>query len=301
MPNHMQVTLYEAGLRVTQALEAYPSPNPNDYDAALSDAFGMQTIHRLRCALDRLTQSTGAAAAIARHGRRVVHDVDAVVRRRIDFPHGEVHIHLNSLRSALCDWPTADDEASRNDARWFQLGMEIADGHGVPATTGHLTRYHEPSFEGYPTRYCERLRSVNRRPATWDWRNAAHVQQLLGELNEDCDDLFPEYESLRQEDWEVFPALPSCLWSWCALEVGLWRLRDRASQTTATASTRRRPGQRPSPVVRERNRLIRQARSDNPALNVRELVLLLQSQHGNDVFTLDIVRHVVQPRPSRRP
>ncbi len=116
MPSQTQVTLYEVGLRFMQALQAYPSPNPNDFNATLSDAFRKQTIYRLRSALDRLRQSTGTPAVIGRRSRQIVRDVYTALHPRNTVPYGEVHTHLGSLRSALCDWPTGD-EASRDDER----------------------------------------------------------------------------------------------------------------------------------------------------------------------------------------
>jgi hypothetical protein len=281
-----------------QALDAYP--NPSNDDGTLSDAFRKATIHRLNGALERLARSDGTAAIIGRRGLQIVRDAYAVLHSRIDFPYGEVHTHLDSVRSALCDWSATDDAASRDDERWLQLGLEIADGYGEPASDGQLTRCDEPSIKGRPALFPDHLKSANPRPATWEWKSLSRVQHLLGEVAEAIGNLFPSYDSLTPKDRAVFPSLPGSLWSWCALEVGLRRLRDRANQTTAAASPRRKRGRQPNPKLRERNRLILQAHHNNPTLGNKGLALLLCSQHSNYHFSTEIVRHVVRPHPDSR-
>lgn len=280
MPSQIQVALYEVGLRIRQALEAYPAPDSDD--ASLSDAFRKGTIHRLAAALERLESDEGAVAAIGQQGLQIVREVYAVLRTRSESRYGEVNVHLASLRDMLHTRFRITGPLSKDDSSWLQLGLEIADGRG------------EERSEGRPTIRDHRLEFVGPRPATWFWRNPTRVQRLLGGLGEDGDNLLPASDSLAQEDWDRFPGLPACMWNWCSLEKGLLRLRGRAEQAAADAPRPRRRGRRRDPTRPHRDQLIRAARRAYPDLTHRELAGHLGTQYPDLRFTKNIVRNALR-------
>lgn len=134
MPTQIQVTLYELGLRVMQALDAYP--DFRNYDTPLNEAFRQATLHRLSSVFERLTLAGGVAANIAQRGRQILHDANEALCTQTENRYREVAVHLRALHDVLHEDIGNIYRFSTDDGRWFLLGLEIADGSGTERTEG---------------------------------------------------------------------------------------------------------------------------------------------------------------------
>jgi len=232
MPSDRSLCLYEVGVRISQALIAFP-PNETIYcENPMSLAFRFVVMDRLRRDVQRL-QNLGLRPTLITNAdfENLIEIWPTISSRDSEFIEIEVPVLLHGWSDSLCSRVTSNEQLSQTERDWFQLGRTIVKGSGSPESD-------VPPRHGQP--------GWTRRSATWDWEDEDLRRELINRLDDVSPDvLFCEYSQLTDIDREGLPGLPDCYWGWWAIEAGIQQIRSqimlfavRISERTAIVTLR---------------------------------------------------------------
>ncbi len=218
MPTLNEISSYELGIRLTQALILLSADGcgPNtEIEAALMrlQSSAARASERLREDSDRL--ALVAKSCLDRWDLVFIRDRDEMVCE-------ELKKRLLAARQYNMDFL---DQCHPGLSPWFRLGLVIADGSDESWSDGtpQIVQGYFPDGTNEPNRpRCGTLEFKNPVPPNWEWRHARLITELIAQLGQSDAALFPAQSVLNGRECQYFAGLTfKHFWGWHAIELGL--------------------------------------------------------------------------------
>lgn len=218
-----ELLAYETGIRLAQAVtllstgEQFPD---SEIEAALLrlESSSSRSCEQLRMAQPRLAQISKDC-------------VDRWISRQVFEGAEALHAEFqHRLNAASRNHITFLEECDPPLSKWFRLGTAIAQGGDETWSDGQpqIVPRHYP--EDIPHEHRLPYRTVdfiNPVPPHWEWQDSHLVSELINDLEQSQDRLFPARRALEEGECDHFSGLPfRHFWGWNAIEMGLISLAE---------------------------------------------------------------------------
>jgi len=227
MPTRTQISIYELGIRLSQALELFSEREMLEDEL---DPLRLSVVTKFGAAFEVLKSDASAPESVvesvglhlqetlrlweARYeGQLLIEPLFVAIRSHLSNSRQLLESNFN-----LITWRTSQAGA------WFQFGIVVAAG------SGDLTCNH-PN----PPNWTQS--EIDRHPhpdaPIWNWSEAEQVHALSTELQVDETGIFPDYQELLENARQQVDSLPERYWGWASIDRGISKLYAHATFSNA--------------------------------------------------------------------